>query len=169
MCFYDQWMTTNQGCQWKTGSLLTLWAIHWPEASWDNGKPPCPYARKQKFFLTTERMPSDAWSQLDGLWTKSPWWGNTTLTSCRNFWRMTMRNQYQTETPQSNHRWYLPHFGVYHPQKPHKIRVVFNSAAETNGMSLNKMVLSGPELTNSLLGILIRFHQNPVAFMMMKK
>jgi len=82
---------------------------------------------------------------------------------------MTMRNQYQTETPQSNHRWYLPHFGVYHPQKPHKIRVVFNSAAETNGMSLNKMVLSGPELTNSLLDILIRFHQNPVAFMMMKK
>lgn len=37
-------------------------------------------------------------------------------------------------TPQSNHRWYLPHFGVYHPQKPDKIRVVFDSAAETNGV-----------------------------------
>ena len=24
-------------------------------------------------------------------------------------------------------RWYLPHFGVYHPQKPNKIRVVFDS------------------------------------------
>lgn len=69
------------------------------------------------------------------------------------------------EMPQSNHRWYLPHFGVYHPQKPDKIHVVFDSAAETDGMSLNKMLLSGPDLTNSLLGILIRFRQNPVAFM----
>ena len=69
------------------------------------------------------------------------------------------------EPPQSNHRWYLPHFGVYHPQKPDKIRVVFDSAAETDGVSLNKMLLSGPDLTNSLLGVLIRFRQNPVAFM----
>ena len=69
------------------------------------------------------------------------------------------------EPPQSNHRWYLPHFGVYHPQKPDKIRVVFDSASETNGVSLNKMLLSGPDLTNSLLGVLIRFRQNPVAFM----
>lgn len=28
-------------------------------------------------------------------------------------------------------RWYLPHFSVYHPRKPGKIRVVFDSAAET--------------------------------------
>ena len=66
-------------------------------------------------------------------------------------------------TPQSNHRWYLPHFGVYHLQKPDKIRVVFDSAAETGGVSFNKMLLSGPDLTNSLLGVLIRFCQNPVA------
>lgn len=61
--------------------------------------------------------------------------------------------------------WYLPHFGVYHPQKPQKIRVVFDSAAETAGISLNKILLSGPDLTNNLLGILIRFRQQPVAFM----
>ena len=59
--------------------------------------------------------------------------------------------------------WYLPHFGVYHPQKPGKIRVVFDSAAETEGVSLNKLLLSGPDLTNSLLGVLLRFRQNPVA------
>ena len=57
----------------------------------------------------------------------------------------------------------LPHFGVYHPQKPEKIRVVFDSAAETNGVSLNKLLLSGPDLTNSLFGVLLRFRQNPVA------
>lgn len=54
---------------------------------------------------------------------------------------------------------------VYHPQKPDKIRVVFDAAAETNGLSLNKMLLSGPDLTNSLLSVLICFCQNPVAFM----
>ena len=62
-------------------------------------------------------------------------------------------------------QWYLPHFAVYHPQKPQKIRVVFDSAAETAGISLNKILLSGPDLTNNLLGILIRFRQQPVAFM----
>jgi hypothetical protein len=52
--------------------------------------------------------------------------------------------------------WFLPHFVVYHPQKPNKIRVVFDSAAEINGISLNKLLLSGPDFTNSLLGVLLR-------------
>ena len=70
------------------------------------------------------------------------------------------------ETSESTHaRWYLPHFGVYHPQKPGKIRVVFDSAAEKDGVSLNKLLLSGPDLSNNLLGVLIRFRQDPVAFM----
>lgn len=62
-------------------------------------------------------------------------------------------------------RWYLPHFGVYHPRKPGKIRVVFDSAAETNGVSLNKVLISGPDLTNSLLGVLLRFRRGPIALM----
>ena len=52
--------------------------------------------------------------------------------------------------------WYLPHFGVYHPHKPNKIRVVFDSSAEFEGTSLNKVLLSGPDMHNSLLGILVR-------------
>ena len=58
--------------------------------------------------------------------------------------------------------WYLPHFGVYHPKKKDKIRVAFDSAAESNGVSLNKLLLSGPDLTNNLLGVLLRFCQDPV-------
>ena len=33
--------------------------------------------------------------------------------------------------------WYIPHHGVYHPQKLDKIRVVFDASAEFNGESLN--------------------------------
>lgn len=43
---------------------------------------------------------------------------------------------------------------AHHPQKPGKIRVVFDPAVETDGVSLNKLLLSGPDLMNSLLGVL---------------
>lgn len=58
--------------------------------------------------------------------------------------------------------WYLPIFGVYHPKK-NQIRVVFDSSAKFMGISLNKVLMSGPDLNNSLLGILMRFRQEPVA------
>ncbi|GAA6084830.1 uncharacterized protein LOC113098256, partial [Tachysurus ichikawai] len=56
--------------------------------------------------------------------------------------------------------WYLPIFGVYHPLKPGKIRVVFNSSAQYEGILLNNVLLRGPDLNNKLLGVLMRF---PVA------
>ncbi|XP_037572307.1 uncharacterized protein LOC119454449 [Dermacentor silvarum] len=59
--------------------------------------------------------------------------------------------------------WYLPIFGVHHPQKPDQIRVVFDSSAQHEGVSLNSVLLTGPDLTNNLVGMLIRFRQEPVA------
>ncbi|XP_006824059.1 uncharacterized protein LOC102809470 [Saccoglossus kowalevskii] len=60
--------------------------------------------------------------------------------------------------------WYLPHHGVYHPQKG-KIRVVFDFGAEYGGTSLNKQLMQGPDLTNSLVRVLLRFRQDRVALM----
>ena len=60
--------------------------------------------------------------------------------------------------------WYIPHHGVYHPQKPDKIRVVFDASAEFNGESLSKHLLQGPDLTNNLTGVLCRFRKETVAF-----
>ncbi|XP_069129320.1 uncharacterized protein [Argopecten irradians] len=58
--------------------------------------------------------------------------------------------------------WYLPIFGVYHPKKKDQIRVVFDSSARFNGLSLNDVLMSGPDLTNSLLGVLMRFRREPI-------
>lgn len=60
-------------------------------------------------------------------------------------------------------RWYLPSFGVYHPRKPGKIRIVFDSSARYDGVSLNDVLLTGPDLNNSLLGVLMRFRKDLVA------
>ena len=61
--------------------------------------------------------------------------------------------------------WYIPHHAVYHPRKPNKIRVVFDCAANYQGVSLNDTLLQGPDLTNSLMGVLLRFRQEKIAIM----
>ena len=59
--------------------------------------------------------------------------------------------------------WYIPHHGVFHRVK-RKLRVVYDCSAKYMGASLNQCLLTGPDLINSLLGILLRFRKEPVAF-----
>ena len=58
--------------------------------------------------------------------------------------------------------WYIPHHGVYHPRK-NKLRVVFDCAANYMGHSLNKELLQGPDLTSTLVGVMLRFRQECIA------
>jgi len=58
--------------------------------------------------------------------------------------------------------WYMPHHCVENPNKP-KIRIVFDSSAQYKGTSLNKEVFQGPDLLNSLVGVLLRFREQPIA------
>ena len=74
-------------------------------------------------------------------------------------------NQHSPNHPPDGQLWYLPHFGVYHPKKPEQIRVVFDSSAEYQGVSLNKELLAGPDEMNSLFGVLVRFRQESVGVM----
>ena len=66
------------------------------------------------------------------------------------------------ELTEQEEAWYLPLFGVYHPRKE-KLRVVFDSSVQCQGLSLNNVLLTGPDLTNSLLGILMKFRREKVA------
>ena len=59
--------------------------------------------------------------------------------------------------------WYLPHFAVANSNKPNKVRIVFDAAAEHGETSLNKNLLHGPDYTNSLVGVLVRFCEENVA------
>ena len=61
--------------------------------------------------------------------------------------------------------WYLPLQGVKNASKLGKVRIVFDCSRNYDGNSLNNTLLSGPDLTNELAGVLIRFCTREVAFM----
>ena len=61
--------------------------------------------------------------------------------------------------------WYIPHHAVRHAQKPDKVRVVFDCASTFHGVSLNSALIQGPDLTNNLADVLMRFREAEFAFM----
>ena len=61
--------------------------------------------------------------------------------------------------------WYLPHHPVMNSKKSDKVRIVFDCAAKFKGTSLNENVLQGPDLTNKLVGVLLRFRHERIAIM----
>ncbi|CAB4003918.1 Hypothetical predicted protein [Paramuricea clavata] len=61
--------------------------------------------------------------------------------------------------------YYLPHHGVYRPDKKSTpLQVVFDPATSYLGMSLNSFLFKGPGLIGNLLGVLLHFREEQVAF-----
>ncbi|XP_062710495.1 uncharacterized protein LOC134288735 [Aedes albopictus] len=59
--------------------------------------------------------------------------------------------------------WYLPIFPVSNPNKPGKVRIVWDAAASVAGTSLNSVLLKGPDQLKPLPYILYKFRERPVA------
>ncbi|XP_055589815.1 uncharacterized protein LOC129741996 [Uranotaenia lowii] len=60
--------------------------------------------------------------------------------------------------------WYLPIFPVVNPNKPSKVRIVWDAAAKAHNVSLNSVLLKGPDQLCSLLSVLLKFREFRVAF-----
>ena len=60
----------------------------------------------------------------------------------------------------SEKTWIIPHHPVVNINKPGEVRVVNDAAAVFEGASLNTALKTGPDLLNSLIGIIIRFRTN---------
>ncbi|XP_078380261.1 uncharacterized protein LOC144663221 [Oculina patagonica] len=59
-------------------------------------------------------------------------------------------------------QWFRPHHPVHNPNKPDKVRIVMDAAAKHDGVSLNDRLHIGPDLLNSLVGVLLRFREQRV-------
>ncbi|XP_053686362.1 uncharacterized protein LOC128735909 [Sabethes cyaneus] len=59
--------------------------------------------------------------------------------------------------------WYLPLGAVINPKKPEKVRLIWDAAATVDGISLNALLLKGPDQLTSLPAVLARFRQFAVA------
>ena len=94
------------------------------------------------------------------------------LEKCREAMQKNIDKHFVEEVPprgahaSGNVRFYIPVFPVVQskPFKVDKIRLVYDAAAKYRGMSLNDALYQGPDLTNSLRGVLLRFREKSVAF-----
>ena len=61
----------------------------------------------------------------------------------------------------SRRTWYLLHHPVFTENKPNKMRIVLMQPE--NMISLNKALLTGPDLLNNLVGVVLRFRNHKFA------
>ena len=61
----------------------------------------------------------------------------------------------ELEATKIERQWYITHHPVEKPNKPDKVRRVCNAASKFRGISLNDNLLTGPDLLQTLIGIMI--------------
>ena len=67
------------------------------------------------------------------------------------------------ESTKTDLQWYVPHLPVLNPNKPDKVRRVYNAASKFGGVSLNDNLMAGPDFLQSLIGIIFKFREKKIA------
>ena len=70
---------------------------------------------------------------------------------------------FNQQNPRLGKGWWLNVFPVFNPKKPNKTRLCFDSSATYQGVSLNQVLLQGPDRNNRLKDVLIKFRNGPIA------
>ncbi|XP_037825844.1 uncharacterized protein LOC119613849 [Lucilia sericata] len=73
-----------------------------------------------------------------------------------------VRKLQKNEISYGGKSWFIPIFTVINKNK-NKIRIVWDAAAAVENVSLNSVLLKGPDLLKSLLGVILRFRERPIA------
>ena len=68
----------------------------------------------------------------------------------------------ESDIPEGVPRWVLPLHIVFHPAKPTKPRCCHDGRSKLQGVCLNDNLLTGPDLLNSLLGVIFRFRRHKI-------
>ena len=69
----------------------------------------------------------------------------------------------ELENTKSELQWYVQHLPVLNPNKPDKVRRVCNAASKFGGVSAYDDLMAGPDLLQSLIGVIIRFREKKIA------
>ena len=90
------------------------------------------------------------------------------LSSCLESMKKSIDAGFVEEVPANeidtaHPKWYLPVFAVDQTAKG-KWRIVFDGSYKYKGVSLNSVLVSGPDLNNHLRGVLLRLREKPIAF-----
>ena len=62
-------------------------------------------------------------------------------------------------TTTKNKIWYIPHHPLVNSKKPDKVCIVYDCAAVVGTKSLNDFLIKGPDSTNALIAVLLRFRK----------
>ena len=89
-------------------------------------------------------------------------YANTIREDLEKVYLITVPDAHKVEQ-RSDKEWYLPQHPVINPNKPEKVRRIINGAAKFHGTSLNKSLLTGPDLLQNLIHVLLRFRQHQFA------
>ena len=89
-------------------------------------------------------------------------YANTIREDLEKGYLITVPDAHKVEQ-RSDREWYLPHHPKTNPNKSGKVRRVLNGAAKFQGTSLNKSLLTGPDMLQNLIRVLLRFRQHQFA------